>query len=240
MNELISLLMIIFLNLILSGDNAVVIALATLRLKDKQRKIAIFWGTFGAVALRIILTFIAAILLSIPFLQMIGGILLLWIALKLLMENEDGKFEDAPATILAAIKTVILADFLMSLDNVLAVAGASRGNTLLLVIGLLLSIPLVIWGSTFISRLMRKWPWLVMVGAGLLAWTAGEMIAGEPYLSGLFTHILFKFLLQALLVIGIFLTSFLVKKIPVKNKQSSGEPRILSELEIETKRNVSK
>lgn len=180
-----SLASIVLINLVLSGDNAVVIAMATLRLESKQRKLAIFWGTFGAVALRIVLTAVAALLLTIPYIQAVGGLLLTWIAVKLLQGDEEHDDKEAPESMAGAIKTIVVADFLMSLDNVLAVAGASGGNLLLLVLGLLLSIPLVIWGSTLISSLMRRWSWLIYVGAGLIGWTAGEMLLKEPYFKAL-------------------------------------------------------
>lgn len=176
-----SLFEIFLINLILSGDNAVVIALATLRLKEQDRKKGIFWGTFGAVALRIGLTAIAALLLSLPYIQALGGILLLLIAFKLLKGGETSSEGEncAPYSLKDAIKTIIIADLLMSLDNVLAVAGAAGGNMQLLMLGLVISIPIVIFGSTLLSSLMRKFPWLISVGAGLLCFTAGKMILND-------------------------------------------------------------
>lgn len=214
-----ALLSIIIINLVLSGDNAVVIALATLRLEAKQRKRAIFWGTFGAVALRIALTAVAAILLTIPYIQAIGGILLTWIAVKLLEEEEDLEDKQAPASMREAIKTIIIADLLMSLDNVLAVAGASGGNIILLVFGLLLSIPLVVWGSTLISSLMRKWPWLVSLGAGLIGWTAGEMLLKEPYLKVIAENPIFEYLIPGVVAGGVILIGNLRK---IKSKKQTG------------------
>ncbi len=177
-----SLLEILLINLILSGDNAVVIAMATLHLEDKDRRKGIFWGTFGAVTLRIILTAGAVILLTLPYIQALGGLFLLWIALKLLKGEENEHIEDsqAPYKLQEAIKTIIIADLLMSLDNVLAVAGAAGGNMLLLMLGLAISIPIVIFGSTFLSSLMKRWSWLISVGSGLLGYTAGEMILKDP------------------------------------------------------------
>lgn len=176
-----SLFEIFLINLILSGDNAVVIALATLHLKEEDRIRGIFWGTFGAVALRIGLTAIAAVLLSLSYIQAIGGILLLVIAFKLLKGEETSSEGEnyTPYSLKDAIKTIIIADLLMSLDNVLAVAGAAGGNMQLLMLGLAISIPIVIFGSNLLSSLMRKFPWLISVGAGLLCFTAGKMILND-------------------------------------------------------------
>lgn len=215
-----ALLSIIIINMVLSGDNAVVIAMATLRLEPGQRKKAIFWGTFGAVALRVALTAIAAMLLTIPFIQAIGGLLLTWIAVKLLADDESGQEKEAPGSMAQAIKTIIIADFLMSLDNVLAVAGAARGNVPLLIVGLLLSIPLVVWGSTFLSSLMRKWPWLVGLGAGLLGWTAGEMLLNEPYLKFLTENPVFEYLIPGLLAVGVVIMGYKISKKTEQDKES--------------------
>ena len=198
-----ALLSIIIINIVLSGDNAVVIAMATLRLETRQRKKAIFWGTFGAVGLRVALTAVAAMLLTVPYIQAVGGFLLTWIAVKLLAEDESGEDKEAPGSMAQAIRTIIIADFLMSLDNVLAVAGASGGNLPLLIIGLMLSIPLVVWGSTFLSQLMRKWPWLVGLGAGLLGFTAGEMLLKEPYLKFLAENPILEYLIPGLFAVGV-------------------------------------
>ncbi|CAA7599879.1 Integral membrane protein TerC [Acididesulfobacillus acetoxydans] len=224
LNLLGSLLSIIVINLVLSGDNAVVIALATLRLESEQRKKAIFWGTFGAVSLRVILTVVAAVLLSVPYIQAVGGLLLTWIAVKLLAEDEEGGEKAVPESLGAAIRTIIAADLLMSLDNVLAVAGASGGNLFLLVTGLLLSIPLVIWGSTFLADLMGRWPWLVAIGAGLLGWTAGEMILKEPYLSFLRAGTLWEYLLPGVLALGVVALGTVLAKRKKAARTRPGSP----------------
>lgn len=175
-----SLFEIFVINLILSGDNAVVIALATRDLDEKDRRKGIFWGTFGAVTLRIILTTGAALVLTIPYLQALGAILLLGIAVKLFNgEEQQSERMQAPANLTKAISIIILADLLMSLDNVLAVAGAAGGNLALLAIGLAISVPIVIFGSSFLARLMDRWPWIIAVGSGLLGYTAGEMILND-------------------------------------------------------------
>lgn len=209
------LISIIIINIVLSGDNAVVIALATLRLNKKQAKTAIFWGTFGAVALRIVLTIIAAYVLSIPYIQTLGGIALTWIAVKLLQNDENANFE-APQSMMQAIKTIIIADLFMSLDNVLAVAGASGGNDFLLIFGLVLSIPLVVWGSTFIAKLMSRWSWLVYIGAGLIGWVAGEMFVKEPYMEALKGVPFLEYLIPGLFTLGVISVGFLKKKQSIK------------------------
>ncbi|MFZ5647561.1 MAG: TerC family protein [Bacillota bacterium] len=172
---------IIIINLILSGDNAVVIAMACMGLPLAYRRKAIFWGTGLAVVLRIVLTFVAALLLKIPFVQLVGGLLLAWIAVKLLFPKEDHCESQAEceSDFKKAILTILWADLIMSLDNVLAVAGAAGGNLYLLVFGIALSIPIVLTGSTVLTTLMQKYPWLAYVGAGVLAWTAGEMIISD-------------------------------------------------------------
>ncbi|MBC9783929.1 TerC family protein [Heliobacterium chlorum] len=179
---------IIIINLVLSGDNAVVIAMASMGLpKDLQKK-AIFWGATLAVVLRIILTFLAAQLLKIPLIQLIGGLLLAWIALKLLYpEKEQDVAKNESTDFRKVILTILWADLLMSLDNVLAVAGASQGNVYLLIFGLAFSIPIVLVGSSVLTSLLARYSWLVYVGSGILAWTAGKMII-EDNAVGPFLH----------------------------------------------------
>jgi YjbE family integral membrane protein len=171
----VGLAQIIVINIMLSGDNAVVIALASRGLPPKQQKKAILFGSLGAIFLRIILTFFAVMLLDLPYLKIVGGILLLWIGAKMLT-GEDGDSDlDAHEHLWSAIRTIIIADFIMSLDNVLGVAAAAKGSVLLLVVGLGISIPLIIYGSTLILKLMTRFPVIVTLGAGLLGWVAGEM-----------------------------------------------------------------
>lgn len=177
---------IVIINLVLSGDNAVVIALASRGLPEDLRKKAIFWGATLAVVLRIGLTFAAALLLKIPFVQLVGGLLLAWIALKLLYPEKEhcDSEKECASDFRKALLTILWADLLMSLDNVLAVAGASGGNLWLLVFGIALSIPIVLVGSTLLSAVMRRFPWLVYVGAGVLAWTAGKMVVEDAFVKG--------------------------------------------------------
>ncbi len=178
----VALMQIIGVNIVLSGDNAVVIALAARSLPPKQQKQAIIWGSGAAVVMRIILTIVALELLRLPYLKLIGGALLLWIGIQLLVpeDEEAGAGASANAGMVAAIRTILIADLVMSLDNVIGVAAAAKGSVLLLTLGLLISIPLVIFGSTLLMKLMERWPIIVTIGAGLLGWVAGEMAATDP------------------------------------------------------------
>jgi YjbE family integral membrane protein len=168
---------IIVINILLSGDNAVVIALACRNLPKKQRTLGIFYGVIGAVVLRILLTFFAVQLLLLPYLQLVGAALLVWIGIKLIAEDsgEDEHSVQASDRLLAAVKTVVVADLVMSLDNVIGVAGAAKGSVLLLVFGLVVSIPLVVVGSQVIMKLIERFSWLVVAGGGLLGYIAGEI-----------------------------------------------------------------
>ena len=170
---------IILINIVLSGDNAVVIALASRSLPPQQQKKAILFGSMGAIGLRIVLTFFAVYLLSQPYLKLVGAALLLWIGIGLL-KGDDGEAELAGhSNLAAAIKTIIVADLVMSLDNVIAVAAAAKGSMVLLVLGLLISIPLVVFGSTLMIKLMERFPIIVILGAALIGWVAGETILGD-------------------------------------------------------------
>ncbi len=185
-------LSITILDLTLAGDNAVVIGMAVRGLPEQQRRLGIFWGAFGAVALRVACTFVAAQLLLIPLLQFGGGLLLLWIAWKLLSNPpgaEHGEHVKSGSGLLEAVKIIILADFVMSVDNMLAVAAASHGSFFLLMFGLGLSIPIILFCSALVAKMMNKWPWLVIVGAAILGWVSGEMLVADkwiaPYLHAL-------------------------------------------------------
>jgi YjbE family integral membrane protein len=176
-----ALLTIIWVNIILSGDNAVVIALAARSLPERQQKKAVFWGAGAAVVMRILLTIVAVELLKFPYLKLIGALLLLWIAVKLLVPEEDsGEGIESSANLATAIKTILIADLVMSLDNVIAVAAAAKGNDLLLIIGLAISIPLVIFGATVLMKLMERFPIIITVGAAILGWVSGEMAVTDP------------------------------------------------------------
>jgi YjbE family integral membrane protein len=186
----IAVLQIIAIDIMLGGDNAVVIALACRKLPEAQRRQGIFWGVVGAIGLRVVLIFFALQLLAIPFLKVVGALLLLWIGVKLLLPEEgEGHGEVEGATTLAgAIKTIIVADAVMSLDNVIAVAGAAKGSIALVIFGILVSIPIVVWGSRFVLKLMDRFPIVITGGAALLGWIAGDMLIGDvalkPYLEG--------------------------------------------------------
>lgn len=176
----IALSQIILINIVLSGDNAVVIALACRSLPAQQQKKAILFGSVGAIVLRVILTFFAVYLLTLPYLKLIGAALLLWIGVGLLKGEDDGEDVEGNSNLMAAIKTIVIADLVMSLDNVIGVAAAAKGNVPLLVIGLVISIPLIIFGSTIILKLMTRFPVIITLGAGLLGWVAGEMALTDP------------------------------------------------------------
>src|SRR5213082_3001405 len=185
----VGLFKIIGVNIILSGDNAVVIALAARSLPPKQQTQAIIWGSGAAIVMRILLTLFAVALLTLPWLKIVGSLLLFWIGVKLLVPEEDDAEIDASDQLLSAIKTILIADLVMSLDNVIAVAAAAGGSILLLVLGLAISIPLVIFGATLLVKLMDRYPVIVTIGAGLIGWVAGEMLvtdlALQPWLTGL-------------------------------------------------------
>lgn len=178
-----ALLQIIWVNILLSGDNAVVIALAARSLPEAQQKRAITIGSAAAIIMRIVLTLVAAKLLLLPWLKLIGAILLVYIGVTLLLpENEDESGGKTHGTLLAAIRTIMIADLVMSLDNVVAVAAAAMGDTTLLVVGLAISIPLVIFGSTLLLKVIERFPLIVWVGAALLGFIAGELLVGDPAL----------------------------------------------------------
>jgi len=181
----VGLLKIVWINIILSGDNAVVIALAARSLPPQQQRQAVLLGSGAAVVLRIALTVVAAQMLAFPFLQIIGGLLLLWIGIQLLSEGDDGDEGEAKVygSMTAAVRTLLIADLIMSLDNVIGVAAAAKGSMLLLMLGLAISIPLVIFGSTLMIKLMDRFPAIVVFGAGLIGWVGGETIASDAAMS---------------------------------------------------------
>jgi YjbE family integral membrane protein len=198
------LLAIILIDLVLAGDNAIVIALAARNLPRHLQRQAIVWGTVGAVAVRIVMTLAVVYLLRMPGLMLAGGLVLLPIAWNLLRE-EDGPHEVAPATsFFSAMRTIVIADALMGLDNVLAIAGASHGHMSLVVTGLLVSVPLVVWGSTLILKLIARFPAIVYVGAAAIAWTSARMIAHDRLLIAWFRHHDWAgYVLDILLVAGV-------------------------------------
>jgi YjbE family integral membrane protein len=180
----IGLLKIIGVNIILSGDNAVVIALAARSLPASQQKKAVLWGAGAAVVMRIVLTLFAVALLTLPWLKLIGSLLLFWIGIKLLIPEDGDEEVQASDKLISAIKTILIADLVMSLDNVIAVAAAAGGSYLLLILGLAISIPLVIFGATLLIKLMERYPVIITIGAGLIGWVAGEMLVTDTALEG--------------------------------------------------------
>jgi YjbE family integral membrane protein len=180
----IGLLKIIGVNVVLSGDNAVVIALAARSLPAKQQKQAILWGAGAAVILRIILTIFAVALLTLPWLKIVGSLLLFWIGIKLLVPEEDDADINSSDNLMVAIRTILIADLVMSLDNVIAVAAAAHGSLTLLILGLAISIPLVVFGATLLVTLMERYPVIITIGAALIGMVAGEMLVTDPALAG--------------------------------------------------------
>jgi len=173
---------IIVIDIVLGGDNAILIALASKALAPEQRRKAMFWGVIGAVLIRTAFTAIALYLLKVPLLQFAGGVLLVWIALKLLIEEK--KVECQTGNSLGeAIKIIIVADVVMGIDNVIAIAGASHGSLAMVIIGLIISVPIIVWGSTIILKLIEKYPVIVYAGASVLAWTAGQMIVNDSLIT---------------------------------------------------------
>ncbi len=181
---------IIMIDVLLSGDNAVVIALACRSLPPKQRRQGVVLGMMGAIALRVVLTFFAVGLLTLPYLKLAGALLLLWIGVKLLLpeEEHDASNVKADTHLWGAVKTIIIADFIMSLDNVLGVAAAAHGNAVLLVFGLLVSIPLIAWSSQLVLKLIDRFPIIIYLGGALLGFVAGEMLVGDKTVAGLLEH----------------------------------------------------
>lgn len=213
-----ALLAIVVIDLVLAGDNAIVIGLAARNLPKHQQKQVIIWGTLGAIVIRTVATLAVVWLLKIPGLLLIGGILLVGIAYKLLVE-EEGHDVEAGESMWAAIRTIIIADALMGLDNVLAVAGAAHGNFLLVVLGLLISVPIVMWGSSLILKWVERFPMIITIGAAVLAWTASKMIVGEPFLEEYFVNDAIKYAFEVLVVAGVVLAGRLKKEKIVKQKQ---------------------
>ncbi len=193
---------IIVIDLVLGGDNAIVIGMAARNPPQQQQRQVIIWGTIGAIIIRVISTLIVVWLLKIPGLLLIGGIMLVGIAYKLLVESKDHSKIEAGPSMGAAIRTIIIADAVMGIDNILAVAGAAHGNFLTVVLGLLISIPIVVWGSTLCIKCLDRYPSLIYIGAGVLAWTAGKMITGEPMIQ---KYIAGNILLQYGIIVAIVL-----------------------------------
>ena len=209
----ISILQIIAIDIILGGDNAIIIALACKNLPENKRKLGIFYGAMGAIVLRVIMVFFATSLLMISGLKIAGGILLLWIGAKLILDNNKENIINVSQekNLIGAIRTIIIADFVMSLDNSVAIAAAADGNMYLVIFGLLLSIPIIIWGSSFILKLIDKFPIIIYLGSALLGWIAGDMILTDIFITENFKGISNYSILPILGSLSVLTLCFLYK-----------------------------
>ncbi|ADI27893.1 TerC family protein [Geobacillus sp. C56-T3] len=214
-----ALLSIIIIDLLLAGDNAIVIGLAARNLPKHQQKKAVVWGTVGAVVIRALATIFVVWLLKIPGLLLVGGVLLVWIAYKLLVEGKGHDDVEAGGNLWEAIRTIIIADALMGLDNVLAVAGAAHGSFLLVLLGLLISVPIMVWGSTLILKWIERFPIIITIGAGVLAWTAAKMIVDEPFLKAYFANPAVKYGFELLVVAAVIVAGAMKKRKSAKEPQ---------------------
>jgi len=212
-----ALMAIVVIDLVLAGDNAIVIAMAARNLPAHLQKKAIIWGAVGAIAVRSAMTLAVVSLLKIPGLMLLGGLLLVWIAYKLLnsANDGDGEHDHASTSFWGAMKTIVIADAVMGLDNVLAVAGASHGSYALVVLGLLISVPIVIWGSTQILKLVERYPSVTYFGAAVLAWTAAKMMTSEPIVQEwqVFKNPVFEYAIQALVILGVLFGGFIKNRL---------------------------
>jgi YjbE family integral membrane protein len=238
MDFMAALAAIVVIDLVLAGDNAIVIALAARNVPRHQQRQAMVWGAVGAVLVRTLLTLIVVWLLQFPGLRLVGGVMLVWIAYKLLLpepEGSEGTQIKASNTFWGAIGTIVIADMVMGLDNVLGVAGAAHGNMTLVILGLFISIPVLVWGSSLLLRYVERYPGLVYVGAGVLAFTAAKMILSEPYIAHALTgHKLVGPVLDLLLVSGVLWTGFsanyhrleskISKRLAFLQRQSASQP----------------
>lgn len=217
-----ALLAIVLIDLVLAGDNAIVIALAARNLPDHLRKRAVLWGTVGAIVVRAAMTLVVVWLLKVPGLMLVGGLGLIWIAYQLLVPSDgvDGHGSGA-SSFWAAMKTIVVADALMGVDNVLGVAGAAHGSFDLVVVGLLLSVPIMVWGSSLVLKLIDRYPAITYIGAGVLAFTAGKMIVSEPLLDPVFDpHLWARLALYAVLITGVLLAGRWAARRALPNAQS--------------------
>ncbi|GAB6548721.1 TerC family protein [Bacillus cereus] len=183
MEHFMTLLMIVGIDIVLSADNAILIAMAAKNVDEKNRKKAILFGTAVAVVLRIAFAGLVTYLLQIPYLQALGGVLLVWIAIKLLISNDSDSHKEGGTSVLSAILMIVWADAAMSLDNVLALAAVANGDFLMIMVGILISIPIIVWGSSFCIKMMERFPVIIYIGAGILAWSAGGMVMHDKHLN---------------------------------------------------------
>nr|WP_276561147.1 TerC family protein [Bacillus paramycoides] len=220
-----ALLSIVIIDLVIAGDNAIVIGLIARNLPKKQQKRAIFWGTVGAIIIRTLATLVAVWLLKIPGLLLIGGILVLWIAFKLvaLTESPEENNVNPQNSLWTAIRAIIIADILISLDNVLAVAGASQGNFLLVFLGLVISITIVILGSSLFIKFVDRFPVIIYIGGGVIAWTSAKMIMHEPFLKAYFLNNSLLYWGTVTLMVGSVLLAGKIKKLVMKKENTIEE-----------------
>ncbi len=216
---------VVMIDLVLAGDNAIVIGMAARNVPVEHRQKAIFLGMGGAIFVRILATAGVVYLLQVPGLLLAGGVLLIWIAYKLLAEDQGNRHEiDAKDSLFAAVRTIVIADAVMGIDNVLGVAGAAHGSIMLVALGLLISVPIIIWGSTFFIKCVEKYPLVIYAGAGILAWTAAKMIVGEPLLDAVFKPFpAMQWMVMAAAVAGVLGSGWLRNRpvlIPVRSKKS--------------------
>ncbi|RAL24534.1 TerC family protein [Thermoflavimicrobium daqui] len=215
-----ALLSIIVIDLVLAGDNAIVIGLAARNLPQDKQKQVILWGTVGALVMRIVCTLVVVWLLKVPGLLLVGGLVLLWISCKLLIDDKDHEHVTAKESMGAAIRTIIIADTAMGLDNVLAIAGAAHGDYVLVILGLLISVPIIIWGSTLFLKLMDRFPWIIYIGAGILAWTAAKMIVDDNIVKVFFDQNIW---LKYITIVGIIVVVLLIGRLLKNRKMKSNQ-----------------
>jgi YjbE family integral membrane protein len=225
-----ALLIIIAIDLVLAGDNAIVIGLAARNLPKEQQKKAIIWGTVGAIVIRAAATLAVVWLLEVPGLRLVGGVLLVWIAYNLLTDDKGHEIK-AVGSFWAAIRTIIIADALMGLDNVLAVAGAAHGNFLLVVLGLIISVPIMVWGSTLFIKLIDRFPIIITIGAAILAWTASKMIVAEPFLGSVFSNGFVKYGFELIVVAAVVGIGYMKQKKAANVAEEQQEKQVLSKAE---------
>ncbi|MGO4545764.1 TerC family protein [Paenibacillus sp. 2TAB23] len=214
-----ALLTIVIIDLILAGDNAIVIGLAARNLPKEQQKKAVIWGTAGAVGIRVIATLLVVQLLNLPWLNLVGGLLLVWIAYKLLVQEDAHDGIKSGNTLWQSIRTIIIADAAMGIDNVIAVAGAAHGDTLLVVLGLIISVPVVVWGSTIFIKLINRYEWIVYLGSAVLAYTAAKMITHEKSFKAFFENTFYLWAFILLVVIATILAGLFTNNRNKKDEQ---------------------
>lgn len=215
-----ALMSIVIIDLVLAGDNAIVIGLAARNVKKEDQKKVIIWGTVGAVVIRVIATLLVVQLLLIPGLRLVGGIALVWIAYKLLIDEKKHDIS-AGNQMWAAIRTIIIADAMMGLDNVLAVAGAAHGDFLLVIIGLAISVPIMVWGSTIILKLTERFPVIITIGAAVLAWTASKMLVEEPLIHDWFASPFLKYGFELVVIAAVVALGLMTKKKKQKENRAA-------------------